>query len=70
MEGRTDFSHGDPGNIRVCNPNFFREVLARLPLADAVFHLLGYALNEKFLSDCFEKYRGSYCSGRPALSKP
>lgn len=58
MDGHTRSTHGDPANVRVCAPNFFREVLARLPLADAVFHLLGFALNETFLADCFQKHRG------------
>lgn len=58
MDGRTSSSLGDPANIRVCDPDFFREVLTHLPLADAVFHLLGYALNESFLADCFERHRG------------
>lgn len=58
MDGRTASSLGDPANMRVCEPNFFREVLTRLPLADAVFQLLGYALNEPFLADCFARHRG------------
>jgi hypothetical protein len=58
MDGRSHSSQGDPSNIRVCDPNFFREILTRLPLADAVFHLLGYALSENFLSACFEQHRG------------
>jgi hypothetical protein len=32
--------------------------LTRLPLADAVLHLLGFALNETFLAECFRKHRG------------
>lgn len=55
MDGR---AQGDASSIRVCDPNFFREILARLPLADAVLHLLGYALNESFLSACFQEHRG------------
>lgn len=59
MDGRTSASsHGDASKIRVCDPDYFRETLKRLPLADAVFHLLGYALNEPFLTDLFEKHRG------------
>jgi hypothetical protein len=58
MDGPIHSSQGDPSNIRVCDPSFFRAILTRLPLADAVFHLLGYALNENFLSACFEKHRG------------
>ena len=51
--------HGDSSNIPVYDPqSYFRETLRRLPLADAVLNLLGYALNEKFLSACFEKHRG------------
>jgi len=59
MDGRKFSAHGDPSKIQVANPQgFFRETLRRLPLADAVFHLLGYALNESFLSACYEKHRG------------
>jgi len=59
MDGRKSSVHGDPSKIQVANPQgFFREALRRLPLADAVFHLLGYALNESFLSACYEKHRG------------
>jgi hypothetical protein len=58
MDGRTPSSPGDPSNLRVYDPNFFRAILTRLPLADAVLHLLGYALNESFLSACFEEHRG------------
>jgi DDE family transposase len=58
MDGQARSSQGDSSDIRVCDPSFFREILTRLPLADAVFHLLGYALNESFLSACFEKHRG------------
>ena len=58
MDGRGFSSVGDPSQFRVCDLSFFRETLRRLPLADAVFHLLGYALNEGFLSACFEKHRG------------
>jgi DDE family transposase len=45
-------------DLRVADPDFFRQTLQRLPLADAVLHLLGYALGEKFLSACFEQHRG------------
>jgi Transposase DDE domain len=59
MDGRQPSAHGDPSSIPVYNPQgFFGEVLARLPLAEAVLHLLGYALNDSFLSACFEKHRG------------
>src|SRR5947209_1352463 len=58
MDGRKPLSLGDVSQVRVCDPRFFGEVLKRLPLADAVLHLLGYALNESFLSACFEKHRG------------
>jgi hypothetical protein len=52
-------SHGDSSTIQVVNPqSFCREALQRLPLADAVLHLLGFALNESFLSACYEKHRG------------
>ena len=51
------YVHGDFAKIQVAD-GFSREVLQRLPLADAVLHLLGYALNESFLSACFEKHRG------------
>jgi Transposase DDE domain len=58
MDGRTPSLQGDASHIRVCDPDFFRAILGRLPLADAVLHLLGYALNEQFLSACFEEHRG------------
>jgi hypothetical protein len=59
MDGRKQASpQGDVSEIRVCDPHFFGEILKRLPLADAVFHLLGYALNDDFLSACFAKHRG------------
>jgi len=49
----------DSSKIRACDPHaFYGEVLKRLPLADAVLHLLGYALNESFLAACFQKHRG------------
>jgi hypothetical protein len=49
----------DSTKVQVCHPQgFFGEVLKRLPLADAVLHLLGYTLNEDFLSACFQKHRG------------
>jgi hypothetical protein len=52
-------SVGDSSEIQVVDPQgFCREALHRLPLADAVLHLLGYALNENFLSACYEKHRG------------
>lgn len=52
-------SPGDSSKIRVANAQEFnREALRRLPLADAVLHLLRYALSESFLSDCYEKHRG------------
>lgn len=45
--------------VRGISPSaFFAETVRRLPLADAVFHLLGYALNEEFLSICYEEHRG------------
>lgn len=37
---------------------FEREVCQRLPLADAVFRLLDYALADDFLDDVFDRYRG------------
>jgi hypothetical protein len=38
--------------------SFCREVVTRLPLADAVLHLLGYVFADGFLADCYEKHRG------------
>ena len=38
--------------------DYFRETLRRLPLADAVLHLLRFALDDRFLSACFERHRG------------
>jgi hypothetical protein len=59
MDGQKAFPHCDASNIEIVNPQgFFRETLQRLPLADAVFHLLGYALHDSFLSACYEKHRG------------
>lgn len=49
---------GESSEIRVYDPYFFAQVLKRLPLADAVLHLLGHALDDKFLSACFAKHRG------------
>src|SRR5476651_761073 len=51
MDGPKQASaHFDSSQIRACDPQgFFGEVLKRLPLADAVLHLLSYALNEDFL---------------------
>jgi len=37
---------------------FEREVCQRLPLADAVFRLLDYALADDFLTDVFDRHRG------------
>lgn len=58
MDDRTQAAADDRASLRVCDLGFFREILKRLPLADAVVHLLGYALNESFLSACFQKHRG------------
>lgn len=58
MDGQKVSSRGDSSQTRVCDSDFFRETLRRLPLADAVLHLLGYALNEEFLAECFAKHRG------------
>lgn len=38
--------------------SFDREVCRRLPLADAVFRLLDFALDDDFLHDLFDRYRG------------
>lgn len=38
--------------------SFDREVCRRLPLADAVFRLLDFALADDFLHDVFDRYRG------------
>jgi len=56
MDDRKFSAPGDCSSV--CDPDFFRETLRRLPLADAVLHLLGYALDKNFLSECFEKHRG------------
>jgi hypothetical protein len=48
----------DVSRLRVCDPDFFRETVRRLPLADAVLHLLGYALHRDFLAACFDEHRG------------
>lgn len=38
--------------------DFQRELLARLPLAQAVFHLFSYVLNGEALGRLYETYRG------------
>lgn len=59
MDGQQRSSLGDASQIRVVgDADLFRETLRRLPLAEAVLHLLGYALHEKFLAECFERNRG------------
>jgi hypothetical protein len=60
MDDRKHSSHGDSPKSRFSDPHqsFCREVFHRLPLADAVLHLLRYALNEDFLSSCYDKHRG------------
>lgn len=57
MDGQTVLL-GDPSQIAACDADFFRETLRRLPLADAVLHLLGYALDDDFLNGCFHEHRG------------
>ena len=52
MDGGRFSSPGDASQVRVCDRDFAGETLRRLPLADAVFHLLGYALDENFLAAC------------------
>ena len=42
-------------------PDFQRELLDRLPLAQAVWALLHYALDADFLDDLFERHRGTGC---------
>lgn len=58
MDGQKVGSLGDLSQFPVCDSDFFRETLRRLPLADAVLHLLRYALHDSFLKACFEKHRG------------
>ena len=58
MDGGRFSSPGDASQVRVCDRDFAGETLRRLPLADAVFHLLGYALDENFLAACFATHRG------------
>jgi Transposase DDE domain len=58
MDDRTKSPHCQAATIRVVDDDFYRKILERLPLADAVIHLLGYACNEDFLSECYEKHRG------------
>ena len=38
---------------------FEREALSRVPLAEAVFRLLRHSLEDRFLSDLFERHRGT-----------
>jgi hypothetical protein len=47
---------------------FFREVLDRVPLADATVSVLSYVLEESFLEELFQQYRGK-CYTR-AISFP
>src|SRR5277367_154335 len=50
---------GDWSSVPLINPQtYLRETLQRLPLADAVVHLLGYALDDDFLAACYHKQRG------------
>jgi len=50
---------GDASQIRIVDSDaYFRETLRRLPLADAVLHVLGFALHDDFLSACYEAHRG------------
>jgi hypothetical protein len=58
MDDRTRNPHCQAAKTRVVDDDFYRKILQRLPLADAVIHLLGYACNESFLSECYEKHRG------------
>lgn len=59
MVGQQPSSHCHASKIQVVNPQgFFRDILQRLPLAEAALHLLGYALNNDFLSACYEEHRG------------
>jgi hypothetical protein len=46
--------------IRIGPPSvgYVRETIARLPLADAVLHLLRYVLEDGFLCDLYERHRG------------
>jgi hypothetical protein len=49
---------GHAANLRAVDPDFLRQTLQRLPLADATLHLLRYVCNDTFLSQCYEKHRG------------
>ncbi len=50
----------DPARIRISPPSasYVRETIARLPLADAVLHLLRYVLLGEFLDEMYERHRG------------
>src|SRR5271167_2081092 len=50
----------DPARTRIGPPtaNYIRETIVRLPLADAVLHLLRYACSDEFLNDLYERNRG------------
>jgi hypothetical protein len=44
--------------VRVCDADYVRQTLQRLPLADAVLHLLSYALDTEFLTALYETHCG------------
>lgn len=48
----------DASQVRICDPSYLRQILRRLPLADAVLHLLTYSLDANFLAMLYEKHRG------------
>ena len=58
MDGSRSSTPCEASRTRLCNPDFFAQILQRLPLADAVLHLLGYALDERFLTDLYKQHRG------------
>jgi len=59
MDGSTDSADREIGQLRQSDlPSFFAETVRRLPLAASVLHLLGYALDEEFLSTCYAEHRG------------
>ena len=58
MDGPVFSSQTESSQIAVCGNTLNAEIIKRLPLADAVVHLLGFVCNEEFLEDFYEEHRG------------
>lgn len=50
--------HCQASQTKIRDEVYFLETLRRLPLADAVLHLLRFGLNNQFLTECFDQHRG------------